>query len=474
MRRATNDWMWILLPLFCILVSGPTAAQPGKAQAALRDLEKASRDQNTEKFLAALDAGLEGDAVKALPKVLECYGNFDSGRNGLEAGEYYRFHSAVAHRLGRLRRIAEVNEMKRLMKNCPRWQGRLLLLDASLAFGSSRSDRLDMAFEALEDGAPAVIRRALFYLKKVADLKTVDAILSRFLEIDRKEGAYRGDDWDRARFACRDALTALLKISLPAAVDYQNYLSTRRDWPDLFNPARSGEGARTALTLFGTEVTGKNIVFVIDVSGSMMATDPIILTGREEEKHKTEVVRKKKDREKDGGKEKDAAKEEAKVEPSVVTERRRITRARKELVKVIRALPEGVKINIIAYSSDVASWKVKLVPATPETRKEAVAFVETLDADGITVTDRALESAFEDLSVDTIYLITDGAPTHVGSTGPELPPDAKELIEAIHKRIRELNFLRGVRLFTLGFPEAEEEFLKKLAADNSGTYAPIR
>ena len=36
-----------------------------------------------------------------------------------------------------------------------------------------------------------------------------------------------------------------------------------------------------------------------------------------------------------------------------------------------------------------------------------------------------------------------------------------------------LNFLRGVRIFTLGFREAEEQFLEKLARDNDGAYAAI-
>ena len=40
--------------------------------------------------------------------------------------------------------------------------------------------------------------------------------------------------------------------------------------------------------------------------------------------------------------------------------------------------------------------------------------------------------------------------------------------------MEELNFLRGVRIFTLGFEGAEENFLKKLAADNSGSYVRIR
>jgi len=37
-----------------------------------------------------------------------------------------------------------------------------------------------------------------------------------------------------------------------------------------------------------------------------------------------------------------------------------------------------------------------------------------------------------------------------------------------------LNFRRGVRIFTLGFPGAEEEFLRTLSQEHNGKYRPIR
>ena len=39
---------------------------------------------------------------------------------------------------------------------------------------------------------------------------------------------------------------------------------------------------------------------------------------------------------------------------------------------------------------------------------------------------------------------------------------------------RARNYLRGVRIFTLGFEDAEEDFLKKLADENQGRYLRIR
>ena len=65
------------------------------------------------------------------------------------------------------------------------------------------------------------------------------------------------------------------------------------------------------------------------------------------------------------------------------------------------------------------------------------------------------------------------AQTLLKYTSPGLPEDALEIIGQIHERVKELNFLRDVRIFTLGFREAHEDFLKKLAADNSGKYVRI-
>ena len=115
-----------------------------------------------------------------------------------------------------------------------------------------------------------------------------------------------------------------------------------------------------------------------------------------------------------------------------------------------------------------------LKEANRKHRSDAVKFIESLNATGITVTDEALHMALGDPTVDTIYLITDGAPTHMGTRGNNLPPDAPELMRRILAETKAVNHLRGIRIFTLGFVDAEEEFLQKLAADNNGRYVRIR
>ena len=54
-----------------------------------------------------------------------------------------------------------------------------------------------------------------------------------------------------------------------------------------------------------------------------------------------------------------------------------------------------------------------------------------------------------------------------------MPPDAPYLMRQISRDLKMRNYLRQVRLFTLGFREAKEEWLKSLAKDNFGRYQRI-
>lgn len=438
--------------LLSLALGAASPSAPDSFKTALEKLLAAERARDPDLFAAAAASLLEDDSARAVEEVLDSYGRFVPGaRPALDPAVHYRLHSDLARALSTVTSAGGIKEILRQREKARAWEVRLVSLDAA----SFRPDSLNLrggAMALLRDRSPAVVRRALEYLKHDRTLSTVDAVLARYLEVDLPRGP-KGEDWNRLRFAFRSALTALLRLALPAAVDYRSYLDARREKPEeLFDRPPPDRGS-TRLTVFGVEVSGNHIAFVIDVSGSMMATDPVPVV--------------------DPGKTVTVEKTRA-AQAQMIDDRRRINRAKKELTQVVQALPEGKKFNIIAYSSEVRPWKKVLTPVAAEARKEALEFIAGLVADGITVTDEALEAAFSDLAVDTIYLITDGAPTHVGGSGPELPPDAPEIIEGIHRRVREVNYFRGVRIFTLGFPEAEEKFLKKLAADNSGVYTPIR
>lgn len=91
-------------------------------------------------------------------------------------------------------------------------------------------------------------------------------------------------------------------------------------------------------------------------------------------------------------------------------------------------------------------------------------FVQEIETHTGTWTQQALEAAFAIRDADTIYLLSDGVPSGRSAR----PPRILEIIAA-------KNYLRGVRIITLGFhPEGkgtfDEGFMRRLAGDHWGWY----
>jgi hypothetical protein len=444
-----------------LLPALPAHSRDKESREAAGDLEQAVRDRDAEKFLGALAGVLAAGDARAIRTAVEAYARLASDLSAKTEtwSDFYRLHGRAAAAFKDLAGKAALDEIDRLLRNRKGdWRGRVLLLDAA-AF-NPRLDIEASALLALEDKAPQVVRRSLRYLRNAKKVPVVEKIVARFAELEAKHGKSKDAEWSRTLLTFQAALTQMLKVDLPSAVDWRNYVEAHKGDEDFFRTNGHQGGGNTAITLFGAAVTGKNIAFVLDISGSMLTTDPLPAKSGEGDRRGRTVVGD--PAESGGGK--------PRVPPQ---ERRRITRAKRELVRVVKALPSDVRFNLITYSSEVYPWKKALVPASGENKEEAAKHIEELRAEGITVTDMAIEEAFADLDVDTIYLITDGAPTHIGTAGPGLPEDAERIIREIHARVAELNFLREVRIFTLGFPDAKEDFLQKLSADHGGRYVAI-
>ena len=442
----------ILFSVFFLLqpAIADAASKRKQTRQARADIKEATETGKTKKFRNAMKALLELRGHRELENVLESFAVLVEEKLEQGTSGYFEFFSKTAKSLGRFDDAKSVKELKRLRKRAHKWPARLIIMEA--ANFTDELDIRELALESLHDESPVIVKRSLFYLRNAKkDLNVIDAVLERYLEIDG-ERKYAKDIWDHARVAFRDALARLLRIRLNSAIDYKNYYEPRRDSPDLFSPQKQEGAAR--LNLFGAPLTGKNIIFLLDRSGSMQTTDKIKIppgkgsgkTGRREDLIAERIER-----------------------------GRRINRARNELTRVVKSLPDDMNFNILTFSSGIEEWKSQLVPTSESNKKKAVKFIEKIEADGVTVTDQAIAVAFSNVSLDTIYLITDGAPSHVGGQGgKELPSDAREIINQILEDVPILNYLRGVRIFTLGFPQAEEKFLKKLSKQNSGTYTPIQ
>ena len=215
-------------------------------------------------------------------------------------------------------------------------------------------------------------------------------------------------------------------------------------------------------TLYG-EITSKHVIFICDVSHSMSArgrvpAQPVSPGGKSDDRPETGggVA---------GGRQNPKLGKQG-VKPGF--EGTRIDILKIELGHVILSmLPDDARFNLITYSGQVYPWKKRLTKASKTNRKAALDFVKKMLPLGRTNTYGALELAFTDKSVDTIYFLSDGAPT----TGTYIGPS--EILAAV----RRWNQSRNVTIHAIGLivgkykneqHERLKGFLKRLAGENGG------
>ncbi|MDE0738850.1 MAG: hypothetical protein OSB83_06530 [Planctomycetota bacterium] len=144
--------------------------------------------------------------------------------------------------------------------------------------------------------------------------------------------------------------------------------------------------------------------------------------------------------------------------------------AQKNLKKVLNGLKNGKRFDIILFESIITDFiraklekePDKLAVLDLDSRVKALAFVDQARPQGQTYMLKALETAFENEEVDTIYLLSDGAPT---------PPERAGM-KVILERMRKLNRVRSVKINTIGFDlkDKEKEFLRTLADEHFGVF----
>jgi uncharacterized protein YegL len=153
--------------------------------------------------------------------------------------------------------------------------------------------------------------------------------------------------------------------------------------------------------------------------------------------------------------------------------------AKQELKRAIKALPKEALFDIISFNHTVQQWQPKMVPATDANKELAYAWVRDMPATGSTYIDGALQMAFKmagmgsydraypNVAVDTIFLLSDGAPTD------NAYPDVKEMDpKEILAHVREWNAQKRVVIHCIGIDNVVQgiQFMKDLARENGGTY----
>jgi len=186
--------------------------------------------------------------------------------------------------------------------------------------------------------------------------------------------------------------------------------------------------ARTVATakFFGIKVESHRVIFIIDVSGSMIESMYGRFIGK-----------------------RGAA---------------RIDVAKQELKQAIENLEPGALFNVFAFSSGVARWQKEGIGTnTEQSRAEALEWVERLGASGATNLYDTMKIAFADKDVDTIFVMSDGEPT----SGEVIDP------HRIRQDVAFWNQHRKIKIHTVAIG-GNLEVLEWLAKDAGGTYLQMR
>ncbi len=202
---------------------------------------------------------------------------------------------------------------------------------------------------------------------------------------------------------------------------------------------------------FGVETLDKNVVFVLDISGSMEGKDEGNLT----DQLRAEAAQQA------------AAETEERVGgiigeiagSAIREESTKLGTAKRELIPAINGLTETSMFTVITFGDAIETWRSGMVEASQSNRSAAAAGVKQLESRGGTPAMASLEAAFSLSDVDIIFFLTDGQPSDAG-------PDE------IVARVEELNEAAALEIHTVGLGDDQNErFLRQLASANGGTYS---
>ena len=143
--------------------------------------------------------------------------------------------------------------------------------------------------------------------------------------------------------------------------------------------------------------------------------------------------------------------------------RTRLDVAKKQLTSVVEALPKSHKVNVVFFESAITSAWREVKALSPGNRRKLLEDVEAVKQKGGTNLFDAVEFAFQDPEVDTIYLLTDGQPGAGKYTDPE------EIVE----QVRLMNRTRQIVIHCISIGR-QSTLLSDLAKQSGGTYKQVR
>jgi hypothetical protein len=283
----------------------------------------------------------------------------------------------------------------------------------------------------------------------------VTPMIDRLAKLEKTKGGI----WD----VLYKGLGQMLGMRCNSAIEYRSRWDVVKSTGGLakVEPApasKSSGGTMVRVRLFDREIDCTRVVFIVDVSGSMIKKDA--------EQKDYEAAASGTRTKKGVG---DTKLDENGEPANLLT---RLQRAQRQLRKVIKQLPASFKINIVKYDGHVSMWRsfdgdkpAQLHALNAKNRKSAIDYVNTFKPGGVTDTGAALRRAYEVEGARCFYLLSDGKATINGRDKIPTP----EII-AVMDEFKS----QHVTVHTLGFKaEADVVMMKALAKHTGGKYSDI-
>lgn len=393
----------------------------------------------TKKAIGEITRLASSSKASHIRKALKGYTRVETSAKIPEA-QRYAIHQALVESLRKnTHRSLERVARKLLKKPKPSNAiAQIVLMKALLSdsFPAPKKTRVEWLVRQVSAKTEQVQRWAVRVLGSLRTSEAVDALI-QILDDEEVEGRAASILWSNVR--------AELYRVLGRAASGSTSLVIRRRWEQLGKkiPDSPDQGTDTSAgttgvaSFFGDPVSPRS-VFVIDRSSSMN--------------------------------QKSVMKPRPGAEPSAPLSRIEIVK--KELQAVLSKLITGFSFNIIAYDAGLQVWRkegdiIRLHPVTDKSLKDAESFAGGLASGSGTNIHDSTQAALGVKGVYCVYLLSDGTPS-VG-------PGSTNIV----RRLRHLNYLKGVRIVTYGFRAApngagaDETFMQKIASEHAGWYRPL-
>lgn len=276
------------------------------------------------------------------------------------------------------------------------------------------AEALDLIDDACRQKTWQIRAAAIQALSKIKDKRSVDLLIEA---MEKEKGRLRGD----AVLALGRLTGKTLGMEVKAWKEWWSAIKERWEFPTAAGQVATPSGTGS---YYGIPILSDRIIFCLDISGSMSAE----ATG-------TGTVT-------DGKK----------------PPKNRLDAAVEQLIAVLKTLKKDVKFNIVLFDDRIEPWEEALTPASKSNLEKAAAHLLAQKPRGGTNIYDTLEKAIEDPDVDTIFLLSDGA-----------PGDGKFVrTDDILREIRKLNRIRQITIHAISL--GPSPFMKKLAEENGGQF----